>query len=162
VWAVNPRHDTLESLFNYLARFAHEFLTPAKIRCRLQMPVDFVERPVRSEIRHNLFLAFKESLHNTVRHSGADEVQVGVTLEGDILRMVVSDNGRGSEVAPPAQRATPTDRIASGHGFANIQTRLARIGGQSRITSTPGQGMRVELQVSLASERPLKRDRPPA
>ena len=33
VWAVNPRHDTLESLTNYIARFAHDFLSTAQIRC---------------------------------------------------------------------------------------------------------------------------------
>lgn len=161
VWAVNPQHDTLESLFNYLTRFAHEFLTLAKIRCRLQVPVNFAERPVRSEIRHNLFLAFKETLHNAVRHSGADEVQVSVTLEGDLLRMVVSDNGRGSNAAPPTQTATRSERIATGHGLTNIQTRLARVGGQSRITSEPGQGLRVELQVSLAGDRSTEKDQPP-
>ena len=104
VWVVNPQRDTLESLFNYRTRFAHEFLTPAKIRCRLQVPVNFAERPVRSEIRQKLFLAFKENLHNAVRHSGADEVQVGIKLEGDSLRMVVFDNGHGSEAAPTAQK----------------------------------------------------------
>jgi len=145
VWAVNPRHDTLESLFNYLTRFAHEFLTPARIRCRLHVPVEFSERAVRSEIRHNLFLAFKEALHNTVRHSGADEVQISITLQGDVLKVVVSDNGRG-RTANPAERP---DRITAGHGLANIQSRLARIGGHSQITSAPGQGLCVELQTPL-------------
>ncbi len=160
VWAVNPRHDTVESLLNYLARFAHEFLTPAKIRCRLQLPVDFTERPVRSEIRHNLFLAFKESLHNAVRHSGADEVQVGITLSGDVLRVLISDNGRGANAGPIALAAPQSDRVATGHGLANIQSRLERIGGLSRITSAPGKGVLVELQVPLSSQRPRKMERP--
>jgi signal transduction histidine kinase len=70
VWAVNPRHDTLESLTNYIARFAHDFLSAAQIRCRLDAPTQVPELTVRSEVRHNLFLAFKETLNNAVKHSG--------------------------------------------------------------------------------------------
>jgi signal transduction histidine kinase/ligand-binding sensor domain-containing protein len=150
VWAVNPRHDTLESLFNYLTRFAHEFLTPAKIRLRLEAPLEFPERAVRSEIRHNLFLAFKEALNNAVRHSGADEIQVHITLEADNLRVVVSDNGHGPVASQNQQRSGDSDRIAKGQGLSNIQTRLKRIGGESRIIAEPGQGMRVEFKVPLA------------
>src|SRR5207302_6183095 len=32
VWAVNPKHDTLDSLATYLGRFAQEFLSSAGIR----------------------------------------------------------------------------------------------------------------------------------
>lgn len=148
VWAVNPRHDTLESLFNYLARFAHEFLTPAKIRLRVEAPLEFPERSVRSEIRHNLFLAFKEALNNAVRHSGADEIQVHITLEADTLMVTVSDNGHGP--APSQDPQLSGDRIAKGHGLSNIQERLKRIGGESRISAQPGRGMRVELKIPLA------------
>ena len=39
VWAVNPKHDTLDSLVTYLGRFAQQFLSSAGIRCRLDVPV---------------------------------------------------------------------------------------------------------------------------
>lgn len=156
VWAVNPRHDTLESLFNYLARFAHEFLAPAKIRCRLQVPVEFTDRPMRSELRHHLFLAFKETLHNAVRHSGADEVQVSISLEANLLKIVVADNGQGAVASAVSDGESCSDRIATGHGFANIQSRLERVGGQSRITSIPGKGMLVELQAPLFGAASVK------
>jgi signal transduction histidine kinase len=173
VWAVNPRHDTLESLFDYLARFAHEFLTPARIRCRLQVPVEFPDRPVRSEVRHNLFMAFKESLNNIVRHSGATEVLVTIDLEGNHLRLAVRDNGHG---LPGAQHtrtqtlatsphqpdplmgrvvastpASSAERLSPGHGLENMQYRLRRIGGHAAITSVapPARGLQVELLAPL-------------
>lgn len=150
VWAVNPRHDTLESLFNYLTRFAHEFLMPAKIRCRLQVPVVFPERTVRSDVRHNLFLAFKETLNNVVRHSGADEVKVSICQEGNLLKILVADNGHGAVVQPAAADSPRPIRLVGGHGFTNIQSRLEKIGGQSRVTSTAGQGTIVELSAPLS------------
>ena len=41
VWAVNPRHDTLESLATYLEKFAQDWLAMTGIRCRLDLPVQF-------------------------------------------------------------------------------------------------------------------------
>ena len=72
VWAVNPKHDTLESLTSYLEKFAQDLLATAAIRCRLDMPVQFPEWRLTAEVRHNVFLAFKEALHNVVRHSGGN------------------------------------------------------------------------------------------
>ena len=124
VWAVNPRHDTLDSLVNYLVRFAQDFLSAAGMRCRLDVPLQLPERHLRAELRHNLFLAYKEALHNAVKHARATEVRVslqvvpgeqdgewrmenGGEVPSSILhppssnpfphafRLVVADNGRG-------------------------------------------------------------------
>ena len=65
VWAVNPEHDTLDSLVNYLEQFAQDFLGAAGIRFRLDMPLEIPERPLTTEIRHDLLLAFKETLNNS-------------------------------------------------------------------------------------------------
>ena len=42
VWAVSPRHDTLESLASYSEKFAQDLLAAAGIRCRLDMPMEFL------------------------------------------------------------------------------------------------------------------------
>lgn len=147
VWAVNPRHDTLDSLANYIARFAHDFLSAAQIRCRLDTPLQMPDLTVRSEIRHNLFLAFKETLNNAVKHSGATEVRVKLELPVGGLKLEVTDNGSGLVAAknPPAR-----DRVSSGYGIAGIRSRLEQVGGHVQIHSTPGAGTRVELFVPWA------------
>ena len=53
VWAVNPKHDMLESLANYLEKFAQDFLASAGIRCRLDLPGQFPAWPLTAEVRHN-------------------------------------------------------------------------------------------------------------
>ena len=86
VWAVNPQHDTLDSLANYLSRFALDFLNASKIRCRLDVPLQLPKLPVSAEARHSLFLAFKEALHNVVKHSaasrGAYQINADLTNPG--------------------------------------------------------------------------------
>jgi signal transduction histidine kinase/ligand-binding sensor domain-containing protein len=148
VWAVNPRHDTLDSLANYLNRFANEYLSAADIRCRLDIPLQLPILPVTAEVRHNLFLAFKEALHNVVKHACATEVRVELKLEQSRLTLLVVDNGRGFDVGQPKILPEP-DRIARGNGLANMKHRLAEIGGQCEIASEPDRGTTVNFSVPL-------------
>jgi signal transduction histidine kinase len=148
VWAVNPRHDTLESLTNYISRFAPDFLGTAQIRCRLALPLEVPDLSVRSEVRHNLFLAFKETLHNAVRHSGANEVRVALQFVPGGFKLVVSDNGRGFDPKRVGHNLE-TNRPAPGNGLRNLRTRLALINGRSEIRSAPGEGTSVVFFVPL-------------
>lgn len=148
VWAVNPRHDTLDSLTNYITRFAHDFLSTAHIRCRLDAPMQVPDLTVRSEIRHNLFLAFKETLNNVAKHSAASETRVTLELVPGGFRLVVADNGAGFDPAKSAIKPA-NGRMVSGYGIVGIRTRLEQIGGRVNITSQPAKGTRVELFVPL-------------
>ncbi len=150
VWAVNPQHDTLDSLANYLSRFALDFLNASNIRCRLDVPLQLPELTMAAEVRHSLFLAFKEALHNVVKHSAASEVQVKLTLTSQTLELLVTDNGRGfpGGVEAFAGPAAP-GRVAWGNGLTNIQQRLAEIGGDCEIQSEPGRGTSVKFSVPL-------------
>jgi signal transduction histidine kinase len=150
VWAVNPRHDTLDSLASYLSRFAYDFLNAAKIRCRLDVPLQFPALPLTAEVRHNLFLAFKETLHNVVSHAAATEVRVSLKLEADKLILTITDDGCGFHPGEPAAggRSRP-DRISQGDGLTNIQQRLSEIHSECEIQSVPGQGTTIKLTVPV-------------
>jgi signal transduction histidine kinase/ligand-binding sensor domain-containing protein len=149
VWAVNPRHDRLDSLANYLSRFAYEYLSVADIRFRLDFPLDLPTQPVTAEVRHNLFLAFKEALHNIVKHAAANEVRVEMKWAAAQLTLQVTDDGRGFATATPADGHAAVGRIAVGNGLANMQQRLAEIGGGCGIRSEPGHGTTVTFTVPL-------------
>lgn len=160
VWAVNPKHDSFESLVYYFEKFAQDLLGAAGMRCRLDMPVEFPSWRPNSEVRHNLFLAFKEALNNAARHSGADTVTVSLEVSEDNCRLTVGDNGRGwgGAIAPP--ETGEQDRVASGNGLANMRTRMHRIGGACEVDGAPGKGCLVTFLVPanapLEVERPLR------
>jgi signal transduction histidine kinase/ligand-binding sensor domain-containing protein len=149
VWAVNPRHDTLDSLANYLNRFAHDYLSAAGIRCRLDLPLQLPALPVAAEARHNLFLAFKEAVHNAVQHGAATEVRVELELAMEQLTLRVADNGRGFDTATLADGHTLAGRIACGNGLANMRRRLAEINGTCEIYSEPSRGTTVTFSLPL-------------
>jgi len=146
VWAVNPRHDTLESLANYLAQYAQSYLSVAGIACRWDIPIELPQTTLGAEIRHNLFLSFKEVLNNIVKHSGADVVKIRLSIPSDILTVEIEDNGNGlwtDTVIPDPQR------VASGSGLPGIRQRMREIGGNSKISNAPNGGVVVLLTLAL-------------
>lgn len=147
VWAINPQHDTLDSLMAYLESFAQEFLGTARVRCRLDMPLEYPVVPLTAEVRHNLFLAFKEGLHNVVKHSGATEARIAAAVTTTGFTLTLADNGCGF-----AQ--TELGRDGFGNGLVNMPRRLAQFGGDCRIESAPGRGTKITWHVPWGSRPP--------
>ena len=141
VWAVNPRNDSVDSLSVYACQYAEQILNPLGIACRLAVQPGLPEIPLNAEQRYSFFLAFKEAMSNSVRHSGATELHLAIHAQAGMLVFLLEDNGRGFE---------PGRQLAGADGLRNIRERLARIGGDCEIVSRPGEGTRVSLRVPLA------------
>ena len=154
VWAVAPDHDTMDSLVSYLGKVAQDALRPAGVRCRLAFPATLPDLRLSGQVRHSVFLAVKEALHNVVKHAAATEARLQISLQPGAFIFVVADNGRGFDPAagsgPDAGRPTTVSgRISTGHGLKNMSMRLREIGGQCEVVSVPGAGTEVRLRVPL-------------
>lgn len=147
VWAVNPKHDTMESLVTYLEKFALDFLGAAGLRCRLELPLEYPVWSPSSELRHNLFLAVKEALNNAVKHAGATVVLIALEISASDYQLTIQDDGRGFDPTAATTATDAPDRLAGGNGLENMRRRLARINGECKIVSAPGQGTKVILIV---------------
>ncbi len=144
VWAVNPRHDHLESLSDFFCNYAQHFLRTAGIACVLDIATTLPDLPLEARVRHQLFLAFKEALNNLVRHSGATQAQLRIAIEQGELRIGVDDNGRGlSPAAGPGVH----------DGLRSMCSRLEKLGGTCDIQSPTGGGVTVLLRLPLPAGR---------
>ncbi len=135
---------------DYISAYAEDFLRVAGIRCRMDLPVALPAVRVEAELRYNLFLALKEALNNVVKHAQATEVWLRLRIEAENFHA----GRRGQRPGPAgrrtaARRSLDADRIASGSGLANLEKRLAAVGGRCDIHSRPGHGTRVEMTVAL-------------
>ena len=138
VWAINPRHDSVVSLSHYLCDYAQHFLKLTSIRCRLEVASHLPGWPLGSEQRHNLFLAFKESLTNVTHHSQATEVRIRIRSQAEGSGIIeVEDDGRGMITTPVADPGAD--------GLANMVRRLEQIGGRCEIESVPNGGTLVRF-----------------
>jgi ligand-binding sensor domain-containing protein/two-component sensor histidine kinase len=140
VWAINPKRDNLSDLSQRMRRFASDLLTAQDIEFRFN--AHETERPVRldAHIRRQVFLIFKESLNNIVRHSGCTNVDIELRIEKHNIALSLGDDGHGFN---PAQSG-------HGHGLMSIRRRAESLGATLEIASTPGQGTVVSLTVPLA------------
>lgn len=149
VWTVNARNDSVESLAEFAAEFAEEHLSLAGLRCRLQLQADLEGLWLAADTRRHLFLAFKEAIHNIVKHAGASEVHIGLAIDGDFVILSVVDNGHGM----PARQSS-----GSGNGLRNMRERMEAAGGALQIESPPGGGTRLIFTVPVrAAQRPAER-----
>jgi signal transduction histidine kinase len=139
VWLVNPSKDALPFLTGYLGSYAEEYLSASGIGCRLKIPVDIPPVRLNANVRHNLFLAVKEALHNIVRHAHASEVLVEFTAHDGGLHVMIADNGKGFDPSLPAE----------GNGLANLKQRMTSVGGSCELTAQPGSGTTVRLLLPL-------------
>ncbi|HXS68976.1 MAG TPA: two-component regulator propeller domain-containing protein, partial [Candidatus Polarisedimenticolia bacterium] len=136
VWAVNPSNDTLEGLVNYSGKYAQEYFALAHLRYRVDIPSSLPEVTLPPEVRHNIFLAFKESVNNVVKHAQATEVHMRLKLEQQNVVIEIEDNGRG-----PGGAAQKTGR----NGLRNMRKRMEDVGGNFSIGPAPEQGTIVRL-----------------
>ena len=140
VWAMNPRHDSLASLVNYLSGYAGRFLGLANIALQLDVPAVLPARPVNSRHRHQLFMAFKEALANVVHHAEATEVSLNVRYDAGRLRVLIADNGRG---------VPETARTESMNGLTNMRDRIEKLGGRFELESAAGRGTTLRFETPL-------------
>jgi signal transduction histidine kinase len=145
VWALNPKHDTLESLARFLAQQVETFVTDAELRCRLELPDQFPAITVPSPARYHIHMVVKEALHNAVKHAGAHEVHFSLNVAGDDLLLRITDDGHGFNLSN-SQRSD-----SGGNGLPNMRQRVESLGGELRIASAASQGTSVLLQIPLQS-----------
>jgi ligand-binding sensor domain-containing protein/signal transduction histidine kinase len=140
VWAINPANDTLDSLLNYAGKYAQEYLALAGLRCRADLPAQLPAIPIPPEVRHNVFLAFKEAVHNVVKHAQAAEARIRLRLEPGNFILEIEDNGRGM-----GNQTAPQNR----NGLRNMKKRMDDIHGEFSISGGANGGTIVRLIVPL-------------
>jgi signal transduction histidine kinase len=145
VWAVNPRHDTADSVALYLTGYTRDFLTETGMECTFDVPSPLPHIPLEAESRHSLFLSLKEVLHNIVRHSGATRARFSMRVTRESLEIAVEDNGCGMKV--PADGKGNSN--GNGDGLTNLRQRLDSLGGVCEIDSREGTGTTVRLRLPL-------------
>ncbi|HLX72678.1 MAG TPA: ATP-binding protein, partial [Verrucomicrobiae bacterium] len=144
VWTVNPRLDTVKDFAAYISESAQEFLASASIRCREEVMNELPDAPLDLPERRNFLLAIKEAIRNAARHSGSAEVTLKIRVVSDSLTVVVEDKGRGF---------VPAEAQTGRNGLANMKERLADIGGDVTLASSPGKGCRVTFVLPLKAAR---------
>lgn len=140
IWAVNTNNDTLNSLLAHIRKFASEFLQPAGIAFVYNDEGVQQDHSLGNMARRNIYLTVKEALHNVVKHSGAKNVQIDISVKEDNLTLIIADDGKGF---------LPGNTTGNGQGIQNMNTRMKEIGGTWQLI--PANGAKLMLTYPLGA-----------
>ncbi len=120
---------------------ASEFEQRTSITCLLDTVDEGVAVPPNIAI--TLFRIFQEALNNIMKHAQATKVRVMIHNRIHSVELTVSDNGCG---------LSEPDRLKPrSFGLRGIQERVARFGGEVRISGKPGQGTTIAVSIPQAA-----------
>jgi signal transduction histidine kinase len=121
----------------------HRQLDGLELRHGLATERDLPDEPdIPFATKQVLLRVVQEALHNVVKHARASRVQVRAWDEGERLRLQVRDDGVGFD----PRAAFP------GHlGHTSMRERLGALGGHLQLSSSPGAGTTVAIDVPRAS-----------
>ena len=112
---------------------------------REHIPADFrsgaLGGTLPREIASCLYRVAQQSLENVARHSGARRASVSLKLRKGALFLSVTDDGRGFD--PEAVKSR------GGLGLIGMEERANLVKGKLSITSRPGHGSRIDMEVPL-------------
>jgi signal transduction histidine kinase len=91
----------------------------------------------------DLFLFFREALHNILRHSGASQVGIHADITDSHFHLAIHDNGCGIPAAKLGHPAT----------LRALHQRAQALTAELRIDSAPDRGTRLELVIPLGRKR---------
>nr|HMS43295.1 ATP-binding protein [Pyrinomonadaceae bacterium] len=148
VWAINPKKDHLQDLTQRMRRFAANVLTAKDIEMTFRAPDSKVEIPLGANIRREVFLIFKETVNNIVKHSEATEAEIYFSISDNFLTINFHDNGKGFDQTGK-HNGNDWKKYRGGNGLNNMQRRAAELGGSYEINSEIGNGTNVVLKIPL-------------
>jgi len=138
LWVVNVTNDPLPKLVSRMRDTAQKMLSGLEYSF-VTDPIEVPAVDLDWELRLHVFLLFKESLNNAVRHAQASRVEIALAWSERELLLRVQDNGRGFDPAT----------IVSGNGLGLMRERANNLRGSVTITASVGRGTLVELRVPL-------------
>ncbi|MBS1606999.1 MAG: PAS domain S-box protein [Bacteroidetes bacterium] len=115
--------------------YCREFSVMNGLTCRYEGSFD--ESSLSEEVKTDLFRICQECLINTLSHGQASYVRVVVEENGDVLQMVITDDGKGFDV----------EQHKSKSGLVRMRERAASINGELSIHSEIDKGTRICVSV---------------
>lgn len=141
IWALNSPASTVKNLVDYLNDSAHLHCAQHGIRLLVEVDPEWPSILLTADQRRDPYLVLKEALLNTVKHSGADKVDLRMHWRNG-LQLEVEDNGKGIQGDVEG---------LPGNGLRTMKRRITSLGG--RISFDGTHGMCVQVFIPMAGDR---------
>jgi signal transduction histidine kinase len=117
---------------------------------KFHLPISFealglADRRLPPEVETTLYRIAQEALTNVARHAEATAVSVVLQKRGNVVKLIVEDNGRGFD----AERIVDSRTGKWNLGLHGMRERAALLGGTVTIESTPGRGTTIFVEIAV-------------
>jgi signal transduction histidine kinase len=144
IWSINPVNDTMGKVLVRIKEFVAETLEPKEINFVFIVPEEVKELKLDMEARRDFFLIFKEAINNISKYSEAQNVRIEIKKSDNDLNILIADDGKGFDFNEKISR------YRGGHGLQNMKSRAQQLKGILNISSAPGKGTCIQLNMQIA------------
>ena len=147
VWSLNPNNEGFEQLQNRMLAFAAMILAPRNILYIFCADDELKKYQFTGEQRKNIFLIFKEALHNIVKYADCKTVNIKLAVKNNHLMMIIKDDGKGFDASTIMMNKIFPEEHESlgGNGIKNMHTRAGDMNAKLCIDSKMNEGTIIQL-----------------
>jgi len=152
VTSLNSAIELLDTSIKELRRVAHNLMPESLMKYGLNAALaDFCQsadkveyhffgdnRRIDEKTEIATYRIVNELVNNSLRHSGAEHINVQLIIDEERVHVIVEDDGKGFD--------TSGSEAAEGNGLKNIRSRVTSLGGKLEMISSPGKGTEVNVE----------------
>lgn len=135
IWNINPKFDTIDELIKKMMVYAINILESSEIPIEIKTPSEFEDFKIKSKVKYNLYLIFKEAINNAAKYSKSKKITINFESKNQIFIFEIRDYGVGFNLSSQNSR----------NGLTNIKTRALEINANVEINSKLGEGTTIKL-----------------
>ena len=133
LWTLDPEKDSLFEIAIRLKDFGDEFFDKTGISFHVEGIDEALKHQTLSmDWKRHLLLIFKEGMNNILKHAGCKNVTLAFSLDGKLLKIILSDDGIGY------RNGNGKPANSGGEGVRNMRQRAEKLGSELRIHEKGG------------------------
>jgi signal transduction histidine kinase len=125
-------------LFDNIKNLVHDMIAihPIKIGFHAE---NITEEDLDEKLQLNVYRIIQEQVNNVIKHAGGTLLTIHLSRKENEIILLISDNGKGCD----------TGKEKNGVGIINIRSRAELYYGSVAIESSPGEGFKLKVVLSL-------------
>ncbi len=131
IWAIDSRNNSQGSLEDRMKFLTEQLLTSQGIEVVFDTEIH-TARQLPQYIRQNVYLIFKEALHNICKHSASADVRIFLQIDHNMLDLEISNTLVNLNSDDKGKK-----NFRKGQGTTNMERRAESIGAKVTIVKSP-------------------------
>lgn len=140
IWLLNTGDVHWNVLLGRIREMASQMTEECNVKLIFSETGIDPQQLVSQNAARDLFLLCKEAVNNSLKHAGAQQLQISFAGDQDQLIIVIKDDGTGFDI----------QNIKAGHGLNNIRRRCADLHGHAEISSDSTNGTQWNIKLLIS------------